>query len=278
MNSEIKQRTLMMRILPIFGFAALCAAGAGFGAACGAAEVSVAVAANFTLPAQKIAQAFAADTGHSAKLVSASTGRFYAQIVDGAPFEVLLSADEATPKRLEREGLAPAGSRFTYAIGRLALWSRQATLVDAQGEVLRSGKFAHIALAEPKLAPYGAAAIETLNRLGLLNPLQPKMVWGKSIAQTYQFVASENAALGFVALSQVYLDGRIAQGSAWVVPQNMHQPILQDAVLLAKGKANPAAMAFLAYLRSQKAQDIIRAHGYDLCASQNPCRAGRANN
>ncbi len=267
-----------MRILPIFGFAALCAAGAGFGAGCGAAEVSVAVAANFIVPAQKVAQAFAADSGHSARLAFGSTGRFYAQIANGAPFEVLLSADDETPLRLERQGLAPAGSRFTYAIGRLVLWSRQTALVDAQGEVLRGGQFARIALADPKLAPYGAAAIETLTGLGLLNILRPKMVQGENIAQAYQFVASENAALGFVALSQVYLDGRIAQGSAWVVPQNMHQPILQDAVLLAKGKANPAAMAFLAYLRSQKAQDIIRAHGYDLCASQNPCRAGRANN
>jgi molybdate transport system substrate-binding protein len=249
-----------------------CVAGTGSSAA----EVSVAVAANFIVPAQKIAQAFAADTGHSAQLAFGSSGRFYAQIANGAPFEVLLSADDETPLRLEREGLARAGSRYTYAIGRLVLWSRRPTLVDAQGDVLRSGKFAHIALADPKLAPYGAAAMQTIASLGLLGALQPKMVLGENIAQAYQFVASQNADLGFVALSQVSLNGRIEQGSAWRVPQDRHQPILQDAVALTKGKANPAASAFLAYLRGEKARGIIQAHGYDLCDVQQPCRVPNA--
>lgn len=229
-----------------------------------AAEVSVAVASNFAAPMQKIAAAFEKDTGHKAVLAFGSTGKFHAQITNGAPFQVLLAADDETPQRLEREGFAMAGTRFTYAIGRLALWSRLPGRVDGKGDVLRVGGFAHIALANPKIAPYGAAAAEVLNGLGLTATLTPKFVLGENIAQTYQFVASGNAELGFVALSQVYLDGKLAAGSAWVVPATLHAPIRQDAVLLRAGKDSAAAAALLAYLRGDKARALIRASGYDL--------------
>jgi len=229
-----------------------------------AAEVSVAVAANFAAPMQKIAAAFEHDTGHKAVLAFGSTGRFHAQIGNGAPFDVLLAADEETPLQLERDGQGVAGTRFTYAVGRLVLWSRQQGLVDDQGAVLKTGTFARLALADPKLAPYGAAAIETLTRLGLLEQLRPKFVQGENIGQTYQFVATQNVPLGFVALSQVFADGRLTQGSAWVVPASLHRPIRQDALLLVRGQGKPAAQALLAYLRGEKARSIIRSYGYDL--------------
>jgi len=228
-----------------------------------AAEVHVAVAANFTAPMQKIAQAFEQDTGHRAVLSFGSTGNLYAQIKNGAPFQILLAADEETPLKLEKEGLAPAGSRFTYATGKLVLWSKQPDLVDDKGEVLKSGKFQRIALANPKLAPYGAAALETLSKLGLLQDLQPRFVQGDNIAQTYQFVATENAPLGFVALSQVMVDGKLTQGSAWPVPASLHAPIAQGAVLLSSGSSNPAALALMRFLRSDRAKALIRAYGYD---------------
>ncbi len=252
------------------------ALGSMLGACVCAAEVSVAVAANFTAPMQKIALAFEQESGHKAILAFGSTGNFYAQIKNGAPFQVFLSADDETPARLENEGLVAAGSRFTYAVGKLVLWSRQPGLVDARADVLRAGSFGRIALANPKIAPYGAAALETMTNLGVLANLRPKFVQGENIAQTYQFVATENAQLGFVALSQVFADGRITQGSAWQVPASLHRPILQDAVLLTGrhtgSRDNPAATALLAFLRGDKARAIIRAYGYDLCASQNPCR------
>ncbi|MEK9952242.1 MAG: molybdate ABC transporter substrate-binding protein [Curvibacter sp.] len=226
-----------------------------------AAGVQVAVAANFTAPMQKIAAAFEADTGHKLVLAFGSTGKFYAQIRNGAPFDVLLAADDETPARLEKEG--QGGRRDTYAIGKLVLWSKRAGQVDAQGEILRSGRFDRIALADPKVAPYGAAAIETLTRLGLLDVLRPKIVQGQSIAQAYHAVATENATLGFVALSQVWADGQLKEGSAWLVPAALYRPIRQDLILLNKGKDNPAAAALLQYLRHDKARAIIRSHGYD---------------
>ena len=229
-----------------------------------AGEVSVAVAANFMAPMQKIAAAFEQDTGHKVVLSFGSTGNFYAQIRNGAPFQILLAADDETPLRLEKEGQGVAGSRFTYATGRLVLWSKRPGLVDDKGEVLKTGKFDRIALANPKLAPYGAAAIETLTKMGLMDTLRPKFVQGENIGQTYQFVATENAQIGFVALSQVMSDGRIAQGSAWIVPAALHRPIRQDALLLNKGLGNPAATALLQYLRSDKAHAIIKAYGYEL--------------
>ena len=229
-----------------------------------AGDALLAVAANFTAPMQKIAQAFEQDTGHKAVLSFGATGSFYAQIKNGAPFDVLLAADDDTPLKIEKEGLSVVGSRFTYATGQLVLWSKQAGLVDDKGEVLRIGKFQKLAIANPKLAPYGLAATETLTQLGLLSELQPKIVMGESIGQTYQFLVTENAQLGFVALSQVFADGKITQGSAWVVPAKLHNPIQQDAVLLNSGKNNPAAAALLTYLKSDKARAIIKAYGYQL--------------
>jgi molybdate transport system substrate-binding protein len=229
-----------------------------------AGEVMVAVAANFTAPMQKIAQAFEQDTGHTVKLVFGSTGKFYAQIKNGAPFAVLLAADDATPARLEKEVLAIAGTRFTYATGRLALWSKQANTVDDKGEVLRGNSFNKLAIADPKLAPYGAAAMEVIQHLGVQAHVVPKLVQGESIGQTYQFVSTENAQLGFVALSQISFNGRITQGSAWVVPQSMHTPLKQDGVLLSAGKDNAAAIALLKYLQADKAKTIMRQYGYAL--------------
>ena len=240
-----------------------------FFAAAQAGEVTVAVAANFTAPMQKIAKAFEQDTGHKAQLAFGATGKFYAQIKNGAPFAVLLAADDETPARLEKEGLAVAGTRFTYATGRLALWSRQPNLVDDKGEVLQTPNFEKlgiykIAMADPKLAPYGAAAMEVIQRMGVQANIVPKLVQGESMGQTYQFVNSQNAQLGFVALSQISIDGRITQGSAWVVPQSMHAPLKQDAVLLNTGKDNAAAHALLKYLQGDTAKAIITRYGYAL--------------
>lgn len=241
---------------------ALLLSGAAAGAQ--AAEVQVAVAANFIAPMQKIAADFGKATGHRAKLSSGGTGKFYAQIRNGAPFDVLLAADDETPARLEREGAAVAGTRFTYAVGRLALWSAAPDVVDAKGEVLKKGAFKHIALANPKLAPYGAAAIETMTKLGVLLALQPKFVQGENIAQTFQFVSTGNAELGFVALSQVYEGGKLKRGSAWIVPSGLHAPIRQDAVLLDKGRDNPAAATLLKFLKSDAAHAVIQSYGYAL--------------
>jgi molybdate transport system substrate-binding protein len=227
-------------------------------------EVQVAVAANFTAPMQKIAAEFEKDTGHKAVLAFGATGKFYAQIVNGAPFEVLLAADDDTPARLETEHRTVPGTRFTYAIGKLVLWSAKDGYVDNQGQVLKTGDYAHLAIANPKTAPYGAAAIETLAKLNLLDRVQAKLVQGENIAQAYQFVSTGNAPLGFVALSQVYRDGKFTSGSGWIVPASLHAPIRQDAVILAKGGANPAAQALERYLKSDKARGIIRSYGYEL--------------
>lgn len=229
-----------------------------------AAEVSVAVAANFTAPMKQIAEQFEKDTGHKAVLSFGSTGNFYAQIKNGAPFHVFLAADDTTPNKLEKEGAVVPGSRYTYVTGKLVLWSRNPTLVDPQGKVLSQGEFSRIAIANPKLAPYGAAAMETLNKLGLASSLAPKFVQGENIAKTFHFVSTDNAQLGFVALSQVWAGGKLKEGSAWVVPSNLHDPIRQDAALLNAGKDNPAAQALLIYLQGDKARSIIRAFGYDL--------------
>ena len=175
---------------------------------------------------------------------------------------MLLAADDETPAKLETEGLTVANTRFTYATGRLVLWSRDDGVVDNQGDVLRAGKFAHIALADPKLAPYGAAALETLQKLGHWPRLQERVVLGENIGQTYQFVATGNAALGFVALSQVMLDGKVSKGSYWLVPTAMHQALRQDAVMLTKPGDATAAAALLTYLKGDKARAIMRSYGY----------------
>jgi len=227
-------------------------------------EVSVAVAANFTAPMQQIAAEFEKDTGHKAVLAFGATGKFYAQISNGAPFEVFLAADEETPAKLEKELLAAPGSRFTYAVGKLVLWSTREGYVDGKGEVLKKGDFKHLALANPKTAPYGAAAVEALKRLGVLDSIQPRFVQGENIAQTHQFIATGNAELGFVALSQVFKDGKLTSGSAWIVPGKLYEPIRQDAVVLARGRNKPAAGALVDYLKGARARAIIKSYGYEL--------------
>lgn len=229
-----------------------------------AAEVMVAVASNFSAPMQRIAAEFQQDTGHRALLSFGASGKFYAQIRHGAPFHAFLSADDEKPAKLEQEGLAVPGSRFTYALGTLVLWSARPGFVDGKGAVLKGSRFNRLALANPRLAPYGAAAVETLTRLDLLKALEPRFVQGENIAQTYQFVQSGNAELGFVALSQVMQDGRLRGGSAWVVPGTLHAPVRQDAVLLSTGRGSPAAEALMNYLKGGKARAIIRSYGYDL--------------
>jgi molybdate transport system substrate-binding protein len=229
-----------------------------------AAEVQVAVAANFTEPAKQIALEFERSTGHKAVLSFGATGKFYAQITHGAPFEIFLAADDTTPAKLERESQAVSGTRFTYAVGTLVLWSSKPDLVDAKGDILKSGNFNKLAIANPKTAPYGAAAIETLKKLNLLDTVQPKFVQGENIGQTYSFVGTGNADLGFVALSQVFRAGKLTSGSAWIVPGKLHEPILQDAVVLNKGKDNVAAVAFMEFLKSPHAHAVIKSFGYDL--------------
>ena len=229
-----------------------------------AEEVHVAVAANFTAPMKVIAAGFEKESGHKVALTFGATGKFYAQIINGAPFDVFLAADDETPAKLEKENGRIAGSRFTYAIGKLVLWSAKPDMVDAKGEVLKKAAFEHIALANPKLAPYGAAAVETMTKLGLLEKLQPKFVQGDSIGQTFAFVSTGNAELGFVALSQVLEGGKIKSGSAWILPANLYNPMRQDAVILIKGKDNKAASALVEYLKSEPAKAVIRSFGYDL--------------
>lgn len=226
-----------------------------------AATVSVAVAANFTEPAKALAAQFKARTGHQAVLTYGASGQFYAQIANGAPFQVFLSADRERPERAEAEGLAVAGSRFTYAVGRLALYSRTPGLVDGRGAVLRSGRFAKLAIADPKTAPYGLAAVETMRKLGVYDSLKPRLVQGTSITQAYQFVDAGAAELGFVALSQV---ATVRGGSRWIVPAADHTPIDQQAVLLKTGANNPAARAFMSFLKGGEAKAIIRRYGYNV--------------
>ena len=247
----------------LFRVLALSLALAGAASAARADEVSVAVAANFTAPMQRIAADFEKATGHKARLVFGSTGKFYAQIKSGAPFQVLLAADDETPARLAREGDGVAGSQFTYAIGRLVLWSPRPGLVDDKGEVLRAGRFEHLAIANPKLAPYGLAAMETLKALGLADALQPRLVTGESITQAQQFVVSGSAELGFIAFAQIHRDGRLIDGSHWLVPARLHTPIRQDALVLDKGKGSAAVAALMDYLKSPAALAVIRTYGYE---------------
>lgn len=227
-----------------------------------AVETTIAVAANFSAPMQKLAIAFHEETGHTVKISFGSTGKFFTQIAHGAPFDILLAADQDTPQRLENEGLGEVHSRFTYATGALVLWSAREKWIDPKADILQLGQFNHLAVADPKLAPYGAAAMQTLKSLNLLEKLQTKFVQGENIGQTYQFVATGNAELGFVALSQVYTEGHLREGSAWIVPQNLYQPLHQDAILLKNGKDNPAAKSFLTYLKSDQAKKIMQNFGY----------------
>ncbi len=225
-------------------------------------EVSVAVAANFAGPLTKIGEGFTAATGHALKVSVGATGKFYTQIQAGAPFEVLIAADDETPKKLIAENLAVRGSNFSYAIGKLVLWSAQPGYVDDQGAVLAAGKFAHLAIANPKLAPYGQAGVDVMKARGLTEAIAPKLVIAESIAQAYQFVASGNAELGFVALAQIAIPGKPVPGSYWLVPPALYGEIRQDAVLLKTGATNPAAVALLGYLKSAPALAVIQSYGY----------------
>lgn len=247
-----------MKIEMWFGFTLLCLLSLG----AESKPVLVAVAANFTKPMKNLIEEFEETSGYAIVMSSGSSGKFYAQISQGAPYDLFFSADQVKPLGLDRKGLAVAGSRFTYAVGRLALWSARADFAGEVKDRLQEGTFNKIALANTKLAPYGSAAIETLNYLNLLNATRAKWVTGENIAQTYQFVSTTNADLGFVALSQLLSQNSLARESYWIVPQVMHQPINQDVVLLNRAAENPGAQAFLLFTRSAKAQNIIAKFGY----------------
>lgn len=227
-------------------------------------RVTVAAAANFAAPLKVIAANFERETGFRVSVSLGSTGQLYAQMRHGAPFDVLLAGDSSTPTLLAEQGFAVAGTQFTYASGRLVLWSPNPDLVDPHGAVLKSDYFKRIAVANPKLAPYGLAATEVMEHLGLLQVLDPKIVEGTNIGQAFQFVASGNAELGFVALSQVFADGKLKQGSAWLIPSSYYTPIDQDAILITGAQNNQAAHAFMHYLRSDAARQIMESFGYEV--------------
>lgn len=228
-----------------------------------AEQALVAVAANFVPPFREIAMEFEKSTGHQLQVAGGSSGNFYSQIKNGAPFDVFFSADMERPKKLEDEGLGVKDSRFTYAIGRLVLWSPNESLIKGE-ETLRSKQYKKLAMANPKTAPYGVAAMQALQRLEVWDSVQPHIVMGESLGQTMGFIESGNAQLGFVALSQV-LDPKIkGQGSRWDVPNNLHEPIQQDVILLTKGKDNVAAKALLEFIGSPRAKAIIEHYGYEL--------------
>jgi molybdate transport system substrate-binding protein len=228
-----------------------------------AGETNVAVAANFTDAANEIAAVFKEKTGHEAILSFGSTGQFYTQITQDAPFEVFLAADDERPRKAVEEGFAVPGSQFTYAIGTLVLWSQDPDLVQGE-QTLKDGDFAKIAIANPESAPYGAAAVQTMRALGVYDQLEPKIVQGSNISQTFQFVKTANVEIGFVALAQV---ARSAEGSRWVVPDRLHEPIRQDAVLLEKGADSEAGRAFVEFLGGPEAAAIIAKFGYGTDAS-----------
>lgn len=242
----------------------LLALGLIFASGAIADEVKVAVAANFTAPIQALAPAFEQATGHKLVASLGATGQFYAQIKNGAPFDVFLSADDSTPAKLESEGDTLPGSRFTYAIGSLVLWSADASYLDGSDAALKAGQFKHLSIANPKAAPYGLAATQVLDKLGLSDTVKSKLVEGQNITQAHQFVSTGNAELGFVALSQVYKDGHVGSGSAWIVPDDMYDPIKQDAVILKQGANNPAAAALVEYLKGPEAAKVIKSFGYKL--------------
>ncbi len=230
------------------------------------AQATIAVATNFAAPLSEIAEVFEAQSGHHLTISMGSSGSLYAQIQNGAPFDVFLSADQLIPEALENSELIVPASRFTYAVGAIVLWSADAETVDQSGSVLRQNNFRRLAIANPETAPYGQAAIEVLQSLSLEAAIRPKLVMGQNIAQTYQFVASGNAQLGFVALSQISQNDQ--SGSLWVVPRNLYGPILQDAVLLKNGADNEAAHAFIEFLRGPTARQISQSYGYLMLANE----------
>lgn len=235
-----------------------------FSAASLAGQVQVAVAANFAEPIKAVAAVLEKTTGHTLAITVGSTGKLYAQIRNGAPFDVFLAANTAAPAALENDGLAKPGSSFNYANGNLVLWSADAAKVDARGDVLKGSGFRKLAYANPKTAPYGEAAVQVLDKLGLTTALTPKLVQGESIGQAFSFVHTGNAEIGFVAMSQVLEGGKLKSGSMWVVPQALYSPIRQDAVLLNRGANNPAAVALVNLLKSPNIKDLIRSYGYDI--------------
>jgi len=229
-----------------------------------AAEVHVAVASNFAAPMERLAALFHKESGHTLKIDFGSSGKLYAQIRKGAAFDVFLSADEEIPKRLMQEGLAVGGSRFVYATGRLVLWSVQPDLVDENGAILNKGSFAKLAIANPRFSPYGIAAQETLTKLIMWNAIQRKLDKGDDLTETYRLAATERADLAFIALSQVMREGKVREGSWWLVPPTLHNPIRQSAVLLSGAQDETAAKAFLVFLKGEKARTVMRGFGYEL--------------
>ena len=253
MKSRLRASAWLMLTLP--GFAAQ------------AADATIAVAANFAAPVEQLVEAFEQQTGHSLRVSSGSTGSLYTLITQGAPFDLLIAADQARPQRLVDEELAMRGTRCTYAVGRLVLWSRDADRIgDDPKPALTDSALRHLAIANPDTAPYGAAAREVLTRLGVWTQLQPRLVRGMDIGQTYHMVATANAELGFVAASSLAAAGDEAGGSRWNVPDALHTPLAQDAVLLERGRNNAAAIGFMRYLGSEDARGTIRRYGYEIAA------------
>ena len=232
-----------------------------FTALAAAGEVRVAVAANFTAPMRVLAADFEKQTGHKLILSFGSTGKLYAQIKNGAPFDVFFAADAKRPEKLEKERAIVPGSRFTYAIGQLALWSARPSYVTGKSTLSRSD-IDYIAIAAPKLAPYGAAAMEVMQAMGVCKCFKMKLITGQNVAQTHQFISSGNATLGFVALSQVYKNGRFTSGSGWVVPRNLYKPIRQQAVVLKQAADPVAARALMTFMQSKPAHQVIAEFGY----------------
>ncbi len=227
----------------------------------GEEAVQVAVAANFSEPMRAIAEAFQAETGYQVTISIGSTGKHYAQIRNGAPFSIFFAADSERPRLLEAQGLGIAGTRFTYAVGRLVLWSPDPGLVDSRGNVLETGRFTHLAIANPKVAPYGTAARQVLEARGLWHTLSGKLVRGQSVGQAYQFLVTGNAELGFLSLSQLVGPNRSPSGSWWLVPENLYTPIAQQVILL---RDNPAARALLSFVKGPTGRRIISSYGYAL--------------
>jgi molybdate transport system substrate-binding protein len=223
----------------------------------------VAVAANFLSVAEELERDFESRSDVAVNLVSGSTGQLYTQIMHGAPYDIFLAADQRRPEMLEERGYAQQGSRFTYAIGRLALWSRDEVGGPSGVEArLRDGDFRSLAIANPDLAPYGAAAVEVIEALGLQEALQGQIVRGQNVGQVYALVATGNAEMGFVALSKLMAQGEDLRGDFWEVPSTLYAPIRQDGLLLARSADNRGAAAFLSYLGSEEARQIISHSGY----------------
>jgi len=244
------------RAWAVLGFALLC-----HRTVCGA-ELRVAVASNFFLPAQEIATEFTRSTGHPVVFSRGSTGTLFAQITQGAPFDVLLSADRVHVQKLADQGLGVKTSAFTYATGKLILWSALPDFINDGGTILETNRFKHLAVANPRLAPYGRAAREVLSQMGLLKKIQPRLVLGENVLQTFHFVSTQSAELGFISLSQVYEKNGQPKGSFWMVPQKYYSPIDQDGIILTRSKVKKIAEAFLAFLKSNGARSIIENYGY----------------